>query len=101
MEVLHPFVGSKGEQHIYQQQQQQKQQAASTSSKQAVKQSLQPRRGSKPASKWFKTTGEQRRIATSKFHAVSSCLARSMAYLVSNNGRYWAVIAGMSSGRLQ
>ena len=36
-------------------------------------------------------TGEQRRITTNKFCAVSSRLAHSMANLVSKNGRFWAI----------
>ena len=36
-------------------------------------------------------TGEQRRITTNKFRAISSRLARSMADSVSKNGCFWAV----------
>ena len=49
-------------------------------------------------------TGEQRRITTNKFRCILSRLARSMAYLVSKTGRFWAVfstIAVLSSARLQ
>ena len=53
-----------------------------------MKKSLEPQRGSKPASKKLKTTGEQTCITTNKFRAVSSRLAHSMANLVSKNGRF-------------
>ena len=40
-------------------------------------------------------TGEQTRTTTNKFRAVSNRLARSMADLVSKNGRFWAVFRTM------
>ena len=36
-------------------------------------------------------TGEETRTSTNRFRAVLSRLARSMADLVSKNGRFWAV----------
>ena len=44
-------------------------------------------------------TGEQRRISTNKFCAVSSRLARSMADLVSQNGRFWVVFGCFQDDR--
>ena len=74
--LVRVLIGAKAEQHVLA--------AASSSSKQqAVKKSLRPHRGSKPASKQLKMTGEQRRITTNKFRCVSSRLARSTADLVS------------------
>ena len=52
---------------------------------------MRPDQGSKPESKWLKTTGEPRRITTNKFRCILSRLARSTADLVSKNGRFWAV----------
>ena len=86
-EVLQPFLGSKDEQHI----------SASTKwQQQAVQQSLRRHRGSKPASKSLKTTGEQTRITTNKFRDVSSRLARSMADLMCKKGVF-GVLSGRSS----
>ena len=83
VEVLHHLLGAKGEQHVLAA----AAAAASSNKQQALKKSLRPYRGSKPASKKLKTTGEQRRITTNKFRCVLSCLAHSMANLVSKNGR--------------
>ena len=81
--LVRVLIGAKAEQHVLA--------AASSSSKQqAVKKSLRPQRGPKPASKQLKMTGEQRRITINKFRCVSSRLARSTADLVSKNGRFWA-----------
>ena len=86
------LIGAKAEQHILA--------AASSSSKQqAVKKTLRPHSGSKSASKHLKMTREQRRITTNKFRCVSSRLARSMADLVSKNGRFWAVFGCVQDDR--
>ena len=65
---------------------------SSKQQQQALKKSLRPHCGSKPASKWLKATGELRRITTNKFRCVSSRLAGSTANLLSKNGRFWAVL---------
>ena len=59
-----------------------------------------PHRGSKPASKSLKTTGEPRRITTNKFRCVLSRLARSTADLVSKKGRFWALFGPFSGPSL-
>ena len=50
--------------------------------------SLRRHHGSKPASNYLTTTGEQMRITTNRFRAVLSRLASYMAHLVSKNGRF-------------
>ena len=84
VKVLHHLLGSKGEQHIL----------AAASSRSSNKRVKSPCDGTvaqnrHPSSS--KTTGEQTRRTTNKFRAVSSHLARSMADLVSKNGRFGAV----------
>ena len=75
--------------------------STNTSKQQALEKSLRPHRGSKPASKYLKTTGEPRRITTNKFRCISSHLARSTADLVSKNGRFWAVFGRFQDDRLE
>ena len=86
VEVLHHLLGAKAEQHVLA-----SNSSSSSSTKQASKKSLRGHRGSKPASKYLKTTGEPRRITANKFRCVLSRLARSTADLVSKNGLFWAV----------
>ena len=88
IDVLQPYLGSKGVQHIL---------ASSSSKQQALKKSLRGHRGSKPGSKYLKTTGEQMLITTNRFRAILSCLACSMANLVSKNSRFFGLFLGRSS----
>ena len=55
---------------------------------QASKKTLRRHPGSKPASKYLKTTGEQRRITANNFRCILNRVARSMSDLVSKNGRF-------------
>ena len=96
VEVLDHLLRSKAEQHVLA-----AAAAASSNKEQALEKSLRPDCGSKPASKWLKTTREPRCITKNTFGCISRHLALSTANIVSKNGRFWAVFDCFQDDRLE